>query len=126
VPTDLAILCTQGVAADGTKDSYLEFKAVSPIPTDQTAFSGSYYHDAGINLQYDFCVPHCQPETVTGIECYLNEKPDGILIWHCDSDSMVGTSGYYLPVRHRHEYSRLAGAIRYGLLRESHNSHRTS
>jgi hypothetical protein len=125
-PSELYARCTQGVAKDGTKYSYPEVKAISPIPPESTAFMGSYYNDAGINLQYDFCVPHRQPETVAWMEYYLAEKPDGILIWHCDSGSMMGAPGYYLPTGHRHEYSRLGGAVRNRLLREGHKIHRTS
>lgn len=126
VPAELYTRCTHGVAADGTKYSYPQVKAISPIPPDATAFMGSYYNDAGVNLQYDFCAPQRQPETTAWMNYYLDEKPDGVLIWHCDAGSMMGCPGYYLPQGHQHEFSRIGGAVRARLLREGYQISRLS
>jgi hypothetical protein len=126
VPDELYSRCTQGVATDGTRYSYPEVKAIFPIPPAATVFMGSYYNDAGVNLQYDFCEPRRQPETLAWMDYYLDEKPDGVLIWHCDSGSMMGCPGYYLPEGHQHEFSRIGGAVRSRLLREGHRISRLS
>lgn len=119
VPADLNARCTFGVATDGTKYAYPEMKAVSPIPPDQTAFMGTYFNDAGVNLQYDFCQPERQPETTAWMKYYLDERPDGVLIWHCNSGSMIGPPPPYVPIGHQIEEERLGGALRARLLRES-------
>jgi hypothetical protein len=120
VPDGLYNVCTHGVRKDGEKYLYPQHKAISPIPPDEVAFMGTYMNDAGVNLQYDFCMPHRQPETVAWMEYYLKEKPDGILIWHCNAGSMIGPPSYYLPPGHQHEESRIGGAVRARLLREGY------
>lgn len=118
IPDALYDVCTHGIRKDGKKYSYPAHKAISPIPVEQTAFMGSYFNDAGTNLQYDFCLPHRQPETTAWMEYFLREKPDGVLIWHCNAGSLIGPASYYLPLGHQHEESRLGGAVRNRLLRE--------
>lgn len=117
-PEELSMRCEHGVAADGTPYIYPHHKNVFPIPPEKTAFMGTYFNDNGVNLQYDFCMPRRQPETVAWMEYYLAERPDGVLIWHCNAGSMMGPPEYYLPEGHKLEFSRLAGALRSRLLRE--------
>lgn len=125
-PGDLTQRCQQGVALDGTKYKYPKVKNIFPIPPDRTAFMGAYYNDAGVNLQYDFCMPRRQPETVAWMEYYLQERPDAALICHCNAGSMMGSPEAYLPEGHQHELSRLGGAVRQRLLREGHEIGRLS
>jgi len=126
VPSKLCGLCTQGVAKDGTRHKYPAVKAMSPIPPEDTSFMGSYYNDAGYNLQYDFCMPHRQPETIAWMQYYLSERPDAALIWHCNAGSMIGPPPMFLPVGYQHEISRLGGAVRQRLLREGYEIGRMS
>lgn len=109
---------TQGITKDGVKYRYPQVKKIFPIPVEEMAFVGTYYNDAGVNLQYDFCRPQRQPETVAWMEYYLDERPDGIVVWHCNAGSLMGSSPYYLPPGHQFEETRLAGAVRARLLRE--------
>jgi len=125
-PARLCGLCTQGVAKDGTEYKYPAAKAFWPIPPETTAFMGSYYNDAGVNLQYDFCMPHRQPETIAWMEYYLSERPDGVVVWHCNAGSIMGPAEYFLPEGYKHEYDRLAGAVRQRLLREGYEVGRVS
>lgn len=113
--------CTQGVARDGTLHRHSEAKLLFPIPPGNTAYLGSYFNDAGINLQYDFCEVERQPETIAWMKYYLDERPDGIVIWHCDSGTLLAFTGYYLPIGHQHCYSRLSGMVRGRMLREGFN-----
>lgn len=94
-PAGLGQRCQQGIAADGTRYKYPSAKNVFPIPPEKTAFMGGYYNDAGVNLQYDFCMQRRQPETVawmgllsvraTGrgphlsLQCGLNVGAAGVL-----------------------------------------------
>jgi hypothetical protein len=110
-----------GVKKDGTPLTYPHFKAVSPIPPDDMAFMGTYFNDAGINLQYDFCMPRRQPETLAWMDYYLGERPDGVVIWHCNAGSLIGPPGYYLPPGHQLEETRIAGAVHGRLLREGYD-----
>lgn len=118
VPIELYSRCLQGVAKDGTKYTYPKVKHIFPIPPDQTAFMGSYYNDAGVNLQYDFCMPRRQPETVAWMDYYLDERPDAVLIAHCNGGSLIGPPEPYLPEGYQHELSRLGGAVRQRLLHD--------
>lgn len=126
VPSDLGNVCTHGLKKTGEKFVYPQNKAVFPIPPEEMAFMGTYFNDAGANLQYDFCMPHRQPETTAWMEYYLAEKPDGVLIWHCNAGSLIGPPSYYLPVGYQHEESRLAGAVRGRLLRDGYQAGRMS
>ena len=110
--------CTQGVALDGTKYQYPKSKGVFPIPPDGTAFMGSYYNDAGANLQYDAFTLRRQPETEAWMTYYLQERPDGVVMWHCNAGTMILSSA---PTpRLRAEVSRMAGAVRQRLVREGY------
>lgn len=126
IATELAAVCTHGIRKDGEKYAYPAHKALSHIPPEETSFMGTYFNDNGVNLQYDFCVPHRQSETIAWMEYYLEEKPDGVLIWHCNAGSMIGPPNYYLPVGHQHEESRIGGAVRNRLLREGYGIGRMS
>jgi hypothetical protein len=126
VPDALYSVCTNGTKKNGEKYSYPAHKAISPIPPEETAFMGTYFNDAGVNLQYDFCMPHRQSETIAWMEYYLAEKPDGVLVWHCNAGSMIGPPSFYVPVGCQHEESRLGGAVRNRLLHEGYGIGRMS
>jgi hypothetical protein len=126
VPDALYDVSMHGIRKNGEKYTYPDHKSISPIPVEDTAFMGSYFNDVGANLQYDFCLPHRQPETTAWMEYYLREKPDGVLIWHCNAGSLIGPPGYYLPPGHQHEESRIGGAVRSRLLREGFDVGRLS
>jgi len=126
VPDELYSRCLMGVGQDGVKYVYPQVKNIFPIPPERTAFMGCYFNDAGVNLQYDFCQVRRQPETTAWMEYYLAERPDGVLIAHCNAGSMLGPPEAYLPEGFQHEYSRLAGALRSRLTREGLNTGRSS
>jgi len=125
-PAELASVLTQGVTRDGTKYTYPKVKEIWPIPPEETAYMGTYYNDKGVNLQYDTLSVDRQPETIAWMKYYLDERPDGVVIWHCNGGSMLGPPEFYLPVGMQLETSRLAGAVRSRLLREGHNVGRLS
>ena len=74
LPESLAQLSSQGIAQDGTQFTYPASKLMFPIPPEKVRYMGSYYNDAGVNLQYDFCCPERQPETLAWMRYYLREK----------------------------------------------------
>lgn len=113
---DLISRFSMGVMKDGTAYTHPAAKEVQPIPPDSTAFMGAYYNDNGINLQYDLMNVQRQPETLAWMQYYLDERPDGVVIWHCNSGSMMGPPEYYLPTGIQLEATRLAGAVRSRLL----------
>jgi hypothetical protein len=117
----IAAALVAGVKKDGTPLHYPDFKVVFPIPPDDMAFMGTYFNDAGVNLQYDFCLPRRQPETIAWMDYYLGERPDGVVIWHCNAGSLIGPPGYYLPPGHQLEEARIAGAVHARLLREGYD-----
>jgi hypothetical protein len=118
LPSSIAERFTSGIRKDGALLRYPQFKEIFPIPPDEMAFMGTYFNDVGVNLQYDFCLPRRQPETVAWMDYYLSERPDGVAIWHCNSGSLIGPPGYYLPPGHQLEEARIAGAVHARLLRE--------
>jgi len=99
---------------------------VFPIPPEKVRYMGSYYNDAGVNLQYDFCCPQRQPETLAWMRYYLSERPDGIVIFHCNAGTMIGPPGYFLPPGHQHQISRIGGAVSARLLRDGYDLGRLS
>ena len=125
-PDELYARCTHGIKSDGQPYRYPGVKALFPIPREQTLYMGSYYNDAGVNLQYDFTSLERQPETTAWMSCYLDERPDGVIVWHCNAGSMIGPPEYYLPEGIQHEVSRLGGAVRSRLLRDGFNIGRLS
>jgi hypothetical protein len=112
---------TGGIKKDGTPLHYPAFKDIFPIPAADMAFMGTYFNDAGVNLQYDFCLPRRQPETTAWMDYYLSERPDGVVIWHCNGGSLIGPPGYYLPPGHQLEEARIAGGVHARLLREGYD-----
>ena len=117
LPNDLSAALTHGVAKDGSKYTYPDHKHMFPIPPEKTAFMGCYFNDAGINLEFDFTSARHQPETIAWMEYYLDERPDAVLDFHCNSGSLVMSSG--VTSGHLAEVSRLAGAVRSRLLKEN-------
>jgi hypothetical protein len=118
LPHELYQRINQGVLKDGTPLRYPEVKKYFPIPIERVSWLGAYYNDAGVNLQYDFCTVRRQPETTAWMEYYLAERPDGILVSHCNAGTMIDTPEYYTPPGHQHLVNRLGGAVRARLLRE--------
>lgn len=127
-PHALTSRLSQGVTSDGKAYTYPSVKKIQPIPPATTAYMGTYYNDNGVNLQYDLMNVDRQPETSAWMKYYLEERPDGVVIWHCDSGSMMGAPEYYLPPGHQIELSRLAGAVRARMQREGYGTrtHRLS
>ncbi len=119
-PGELQNRCTMGVARDGTCYRYPAMKAVFPIPPETTAFMGCYFNDAGVNLQYDFCMPERQPETLAWMRYYLEERPEAVLISHCNAGTLFGPPESLLPESFQHAISRAGGAVRQRLVREGH------
>lgn len=117
-PSSLLMAYNNGIARDGSVLQYPQFKNLSRINPDDMLYLGSYFNDNGINLQYDFLTIDRQPETLAWMRYYLQEKPDAVLIWHCNGGSLLGPCGYYLPVGYQHLHSRLAGAVLSRLKRE--------
>lgn len=126
MPSELYAALTHGVLKDGTLFRYPENKSYFPIPREKVAFMGCYFNDAGVNLQYDFTSVRRQPETEAWMAYYLRERPDGLLISHGNSGSMIDTPEYYTPEGHRQIVSRIGGAVRARLLREGHEIGRLS
>lgn len=110
--------CTMGVARDGTRYQYPAMKSLFPIPPETTAFMGAYFNDAGVNLQYDFCMPDRQPETLAWMRYYLEERPDAVLISHGNAGTLFGPPEAFLPEAFQHAISRLGGAVRQRLVRD--------
>ena len=102
---------TNGIRADGSFHEYPAFKLMCPMPVESGGYLGSYFNDAGINLQYDFCAVERQPETAAWMRYYLKQRPDAVVVWHCNAGTLMGPPEYYLPPGHQHTLSRLAGAV---------------
>jgi hypothetical protein len=118
--------CTFGMDVDGHPNRYLTTKNCWPVPPEKAAHMGAYFNDAGYNLQYDFCQPERQPETVAWMKYYLAERPDGVLALHGNAGTLIGPAEAYLPEGFQHEVSRLGGAIRQRLVRDGLPSGRLS
>lgn len=123
--SDLYQLCLQGIAKDGTRYAYPDSASMLPIPPETTAFMGSYFNDAGMNLVYDFPTIRRQPETIAWMELFLDERPDGVVVWHCNAGSMIGPADYYIPPGFQIEIERIGGTVRHRLLDEGFNIGRT-
>jgi hypothetical protein len=126
IPGEVYGATTQSTLLDGVKLSYPACKNICPIPPERTAFMGTYYNDHGVNLQYDFCEPHRQPETTAWMEYYLAEKPDAVVALHCDSGTMFTYPEAYLPEGFQNTNLRIAGAVRARLVREGYPIGRAS
>lgn len=117
-PIPLLSRCTTGVKSNGEPYTYPRHKNIFPIPVEDDGYMGSYFNDHGVNLQYDFSTVERQPETQTWMRYYLEEKPDGIIISHCNAGTMIGPQEAYVPVGFQHELSRLSGAVQQRLMAE--------
>jgi hypothetical protein len=117
-PADLYGAVNGGIRKDGAVLAYPEFKKRFPTPPEEMAFMGCTFNDRGVNLMYDFCTVERQPETQAWMRYYLDERPDGVVIWHCNAGSLIGPPEGWLPEGCQHELSRLGGAVRQRLLRE--------
>lgn len=122
-----AVSCiNMGIARNGAKIAYPSHKDVFPIPPSSVAFMGTYFNDAGVNLQYDFCSLAREPETCAWMDYYLGERPDGVVVWHCNSGSLIGPPGYYLPQGYQLQEARIGGMVRARLQREGYVAGRMS
>jgi hypothetical protein len=110
-PPDLVSMASMGILKDGTPLRYPQMKTMDPISPDTVQLMGSYFNDNGVNLQYDCFAVQRQPETTAWMSCYSKEKPDAVLVWHCNNGSLFGPPEYYLPTGHQHTISRLSGAV---------------
>lgn len=120
MPTAASAMISHGVGMDGIDVSYPASKKYFPVPPEKVHFLGTYYNDAGYNLQYDALSLDRQPETAAWMRYYLAERPDGVLIWHCNAGSMIGPPSYYLPTGHQLQEARIGGAVRARLLRDGY------
>lgn len=120
MPPKASALISHGVGKEGMVVSYPEAKRYFPVPPERVHFLGTYYNDAGYNLQYDTFTLVRQPETQAWMAYYLAERPDGVLIWHCNAGSMIGPPSYYLPPGHQLQEARIAGAVRARLVRDGY------
>ncbi len=116
--TQLTGALTHGMKKNGELCSYMGSKEFFPMPVEEMSFLGTYFNDAGVNLQYDFVSVERQPETKTWMRYYLKERPDGVLIFHCNGGSMMGPPESYIPEGYQIEATRLAGALDSRLKRE--------
>jgi hypothetical protein len=121
---DLGQAATMGFWKDGTPVKYPAHKNFYPLPLEQILFLGSYFNDAGYNLQYDFCLPRRQPETEALCQFYLDERPDVAVISHSNAGSLISNPDPYVPGPHQHQQSRVGAQIRARLLHEGYPGRR--
>jgi len=115
---------TMGVNEDGSPSMYPENKKRYPEP--KMSYLGSYFNDNGYNLHYDFCEIERQAETKAWMQYYLEEKPDAVVAWHCDSGSMISSPPALLPVGFQHQVSRIGGVVKQSLSRKGYDVTRLS
>lgn len=120
LPGKIGEALSMGIRRNGTAFQYPAVKSLFPIPLVDSGFMGCYFNDAGFNLQYDFCRVTRQPETEAWMRYYLDERPDGVLIFHGNAGSLIGPPGHFLPVGHQLLETRVAGAVRARLQREGY------
>lgn len=118
VPHELYSCFTFGIDRDGRKLPYAYSKTVLPLDPATMQLLGSYFNDNGQNLQYDFCLSPRQPETETWIRYCLEEKPDAMMIMHCDNGSMLSVASHILPPGLQSIVNRLGGAVYHRLRSE--------
>jgi len=123
---ELGQAVTMGLWKDGTIIKYPDHKNVYPMPIDKVLMLGGYFNDNGFNLQYDFCLPHRQPETEALCQFYLDERPDVVIVGHSDAGSLVDAPDPFLQVPFRYMQSRIGGVIRERILREGYPITRSS
>jgi len=115
-----------GTWKDGRPIVYPDHKAIWPLPLAEVGFLGAYFNDRGVNLQYDSCVPHRQPETTAWMQYYLDERPDCVLICHSNAGSLMGNPDTFLPVPFQHQQSRVAGLVRQYIFDHGQRAGRTT
>jgi hypothetical protein len=123
---DFGQTVTMGLWKDGTLIRYPDHKNHYPMPLDRVSLLGGYFNDNGYNLQYDFCLPHRQPETEALCRYYLDERPDVVIVGHSNAGSLVDAPDPFLPVPFRHLQSRIGGVIRERILHEGYTATRSS
>ncbi len=126
MPSAAASCINLGVTREGAKLAYPAHKELFPIAPSGMAFMGTYFNDAGVNLQYDFCSLAREPETCAWMDYYLDERPDGVVVWHCNAGSLIGPPGYYLPQGYQLQEARIGGVVRARLQREGYVAGRMS
>lgn len=117
---------TMGLWKDGSLIKYPAHKYFFPLPKDEVLMPGSYFNDNYVNLQYDFCMPERQPETVALGKFYLDERPDVVIVSHSNAGSLVSPPEVYLPIPFQHQQSRIGAAVRSRLLHEGFQAGRLS
>ena len=108
LPAKLYEVLTYGVRKNGVSYAWLEFNRKMLA---DTAWLGSYYNDNGINLYYDYTEVERQPETKSWMRYYLEERPDAVLAWHCDSGSMMFVPPPLVPAGFQHQASRIGASV---------------
>ncbi len=125
-PAELIGQLLRGVAKDGSDMPYPDFKTRFPIDPASVAYMGTYFNDAGVNLQYDFCQVERQPETRAWMQCYLEEKPDAVLNYHTDAGSMLQDVGASLPQGYQAEAQRIGAVVQQRMAKEGFKTRRLS
>ena len=117
IPKDLAQFVTQGTLPDGTRLAWPSCKSIFPIPLGGQL--GSYYNDAGVNLNHDRWLDADRaPETDALLSYYLDEMPDAVIMAHTDQGTLVGSAPPYVPAYIQGWHSRIGGAV-YHAVREA-------
>jgi hypothetical protein len=111
ISPELYAALTHGIWPEGMRMTYPEHKAYWPLPAEKALHLGSYFNDAGYNLQYDIFTDEPQPETRAWMRCYRRERPDAVIVCHCNAGTMLGPTEAYLPEGIMHTVSRVAGAV---------------
>ena len=115
---EAAMANTHGIAPNGDIIRYENHKAFWPLGQGAVGFLGTYFNDAGVNLQYDVFQEDPQPETRAWMSYYRTLRPDAVVVYHCNDGTLIGPPEYYLPEGHQHLCSRIGGAVHNRLLRE--------
>lgn len=88
----------QGLLTNGEILRWPECKRMQPVPMEEMQFLGSYYNDAGINIQHDdFLGPKVAPETRALMDLIRDETADCFLTLHsCGSGPFVIAPDRYI------------------------------
>ena len=101
---------TFGLREDGTTPAWLETKNSFPMPMGRVL--GSYFNDAGVNLQHDrFLDAGRAPETDALLSFYLREMPDAVVAAHTDQGTLISEAPSYIPVELQTLCARIGGAV---------------
>jgi len=107
---DTTQFVTQGTLPDGTRLQWPSCKNIFPIPTGGQL--GSYYNDAGVNLNHDrWLDANRAPETDALLSFYLEEMPDAVIMSHTDQGTLVGGAPSYVPREIQGWHDRICGAV---------------